>query len=190
MKKNKIGIVVGSLRKESFCKKVAKLISDKMSDRFEMIPLELDNLQMFNQDFDDEQNTPKEWTKFRQEIESSDGYLFITPEYNRSIPAVIKNALDIASRPFGQNRFNAKPGAIISVSPGQMGAFGASNALRQPLAFLNVILMQQPEAYIGEISSRIDDAGEITDRKFDEFLQKFADAFSQWLSSQIPKNQI
>jgi chromate reductase len=181
MNKIKIGVIVGSLRKESFCRKVATLVSGMMGDRFEMVPVEIGDLEMFNQDFDDEGKTPAAWERFRAQIKSLNAVLFVTPEYNRSIPPVIKNALDIASRPYGKNVWDGKPGAVMGVSPGKMGAFGAVHALRQAIVYLNVILMQQPEAYIGGIPSLIDTDGKITDTSFEGFLRQYADAFAKWI---------
>jgi chromate reductase len=181
MKTTKIGVLTGSLRKDSFSRKVAQCVSGLMPDNFEMIPVEIGNLAMFNQDFDDEKRTPKEWVSFREQIKSMDGYLFVTPEYNRSAPPVLKNALDIASRPYGCNVWNGKPGAIISVSIGKMGGFGANHALRQAIMFLNIFLLQQPEAYISDAASLFNDKGECVDGNTGKFLAQFADAFAQWV---------
>lgn len=181
MKKIKIGILTGSLRKGSFCGKTARLIPELMPDTFEIIFVDIEKLALFNQDFDDEGNTPPEWTDFRRQIESLDGFLFITPEYNRSMPAVLKNALDIASRPYGMNRWDGKPGAIISVTPGKLGGFGAYHALRQVLGFLNVLLLQQPEMYIGGAGDLFNEKGELVQPATRQFLQGFADAFTAWV---------
>lgn len=180
MSKTRIGVLVGSLRKESFCKKTATFLSASMPEDFEMVPITIGNLAMFNQDFDDEGTTPAEWTKFRDEIKSLDGFLFVTPEYNRSYPPVLKNALDIASRPYGQNVWTGKPGAVVSVSPGKIGGFGANHHLRQCLTFLNVYVMQQPEAYVGNIADALDESGTITDPGTKKFLESIAGAFADW----------
>jgi chromate reductase len=135
---------------------------------------------MYNQDYDDEGHPPAEWTRFRKEVKALDGCLFVTPEYNRSFPPVLKNALDIASRPYGQNLWSGKPGAVIGVSPGKLGAFGAGNQLRQTMAFLNIFLMQQPEAYIGEAASLFDEQGKLTNQGTADFLRQYADAFAAW----------
>jgi chromate reductase len=181
MSKTKIGVLAGSLRKESFCRKTAKIVSALMPENFEMRMVDISNLPMYNQDYDDEGKTPETWKAFREEIKSLDGYLFVTPEYNRSLPPVLKNALDIASRPYGQNVWNGKPGAIISVSVGKLGAFGANHHLRQTLVFLNVLLLQQPEAYIGEIASLLDEKGELTNPGTKQFLESYAKAFAGWV---------
>jgi chromate reductase len=181
MKTIKIGVLTGSLRKGSFSRKVAHYVSGLMPDNFEMIPVEIGNLALFNQDFDDENRVPKEWTSFREKIKSMDAYLFVTPEYNRSVPPVLKNALDIASRPYGCNVWDGKPGAVISVSVGKMGGFGANHALRQAIVFLNIFLLQQPEAYIGDAASLFNDKGECVNEDTGKFLARFTDAFTQWV---------
>ncbi|AEF83634.1 probable NADPH:quinone oxidoreductase 2 [Treponema primitia ZAS-2] len=181
MKKIKIGVFTGSLRRASFCKKTALAVSALMPEEFEMVPVEIGSLAMYNQDFDDFGNPPGEYSFFRQEVKMLDGLLFITPEYNRSIPPVLKNALDIGSRPYGHNIWNNKPGAIISVSIGKMGGFGANHQLRQAMVFLNIFLMQQPEAYIGEVASLFDDQGEISNKSSRDFLKNYADAFARWV---------
>lgn len=106
-----------------------------------------------------------------------DAVLFVTPEYNRSVPAVLKNALDVGSRPYGASVWNGKPAAIISQSPGRLSGFGANHHLRQPLVFLNMPILQQPEAYIGNVADLLDENGTIKDERTVKFLQSFVDAF-------------
>ena len=110
-----------------------------------------------------------------------DGVLILTPEYNRSVPAVLKNAIDVGSRPYGQSAWDGKPCAVVSVSPGAQGAFGANHHLRQSLVFLNMPAMQQPEAYIGNAGKLFNDAGELAEDSTRAFLQKFIDAFDTWV---------
>jgi chromate reductase len=183
MKTIKTGVFVGSLRKESFSKKIALAFSSFMPDTFEMRFEEIGGLQMFNQDYDDKGPTPVEWQEFRREVKSLDGFLFVTPEYNRAMPAVLKNALDIASRPNGQNVWNGKPGAIIGVSPGKLGAFGASQQFRQTMSFLNIFLMQQPEIYIGDVEALLDKQGEIAPQDIRDFIRDCADNFARWIAN-------
>jgi len=109
--------------------------------------------------------------------------LFVTPEYNRSVPGVLKNAIDVASRPYGRNSFEGKPAAIISVSPGAVGGFGANHHLRQSLVFLNVPVMQQPEAYLGGAGSFFDADGKLNNDSTREFLTKFVRAFAKWIET-------
>jgi chromate reductase len=177
----KIGVLTGSVRRGSFCRQIAQNVSAMMPPELVVKPVEIGNLALFNQDYDDDGKTPPEWKTFRQEIKSLDGYIFVTPEYNRSIPPVLKNALDIASRPYGQNCWGAKPGAVISVSIGKLGAFGANHHLRQTMSFLDIWLMQQPEAYISNVASLLDEQGKLIDTSTKEFLQRFANSFAHWV---------
>jgi chromate reductase len=180
-----IGIFVGSLRKNSYSRKIAAETADMLPQGFDAKIIELGDLAMYNQDLDDNGNPPKAWTDFRSAVKLVDAVLFVTPEYNRSIPAVLKNALDIGSRPYGQNVWEGKPGAVISVSPGKTGGFGANHVLRQAVVFLNILMMQQPEAYVGSVSDALDENGHITDTRTREFLQVFAGAFGDWINRVI-----
>lgn len=173
----KVGIIVGSLRKESFSKKVAGNVAGLFPEGFETEFVEIGNLAFFNQDFEEENTTPAEYTTFRNTIKELDAVLFVTPEYNRSVPAVLKNALDVGSRPYGESVWNGKPAAIISQSPGALSGFGANHHLRQSLAFLNMPVVQQPEAYIGTVYELLDENGKIKDQNTVQFLQSFVDAF-------------
>ena len=127
---------------------------------------------------------PAAYSTFRQQVRSSDAVLFVTPEYNRSVPAPLKNAIDVGSRPYGQSVYGGKPGAIISVSPGAIGGFGANHHLRQSLVFLDVPCMQQPEAYLGGAGSVFDEAGKVSE-KTRPFLQAFIDGYGKWVGKQL-----
>ncbi|SDF23565.1 NADPH-dependent FMN reductase [Sporomusa acidovorans] len=177
----KIGVLIGSLRKDSFNRKIYMALKSMVPASFEMEEIKIGDLPIYNQDFDDEGNPPEAWSTFRKNAKAFDAFLFVTPEYNRSIPAVIKNAIDVGSRPYGKSVWDGKPGAVVSVSPGRLSAFGANHHLRQSLVFLNIPVMQQPEAYIGDVASIFDDRGAITDERTREFLQKFVDAFINWI---------
>ncbi len=181
MSKIKIGVFVGSLRRASFSRSIAKAAAALAPAELEMSFVEIGGLPMFNQDFDDDGTTPEAWVRFRKEVAGLDGFLFVTPEYNRSMPAVLKNALDIASRPYGKNLWDGKPGGIISVSPGGLGGFGANHQLRQPLTFLNVPLLQQPEAYIGNVADLLDEKGGLKNESTRSFLKKYMEAFARWV---------
>ncbi|NLJ64636.1 MAG: NAD(P)H-dependent oxidoreductase [Christensenellaceae bacterium] len=159
----KIAIIVGSLRKGSFTKQIANYMKNMFPEGFNTEFIDIAELPMYNQDFDLPGNTPQNYVDFRKEIASADGFIFATPEYNRSYPAVIKNALDIASRPYGQNLWKEKPAILISVSPGAIGAFGASAHLRHVLSFLDVQLMQSPELYIGNVQKLIEKDGSLNE---------------------------
>jgi len=148
---------------------------------FEMEEVALGELIIYNQDLDDEGHPPAPWTSFRETIKKFDGFLFVTPEYNRSVPALLKNALDVGSRPYGESIWDGKPGAIVSTSPGKISGFGANHHLRQSMVFLNVPIMQQPEAYVGNVGEIFDDKGDLIDENSQKFLQMFMDSFVSWV---------
>lgn len=177
----KIGVLVGSLRKESYSKKVAEALQGLAPESLELEHVEIGQLEMFNQDFDDEGKTPQSWQVFRNKMKRYDGFIFVTPEYNRSIPAVIKNALDVGSRPYGQNVWDGKPGAIVSVSPSPIGAFGANHALRQVMSFINIPMMQQPEAYIRDVADSLDENGKVHG-ELANILKGFMGAYENWVN--------
>ena len=168
----KIAVFVGSLRKESFNRKMAKVLKTLAPDSLMLEIIEIGGLPLYDQDYDDGGKPPPAWITFRERVKSFDGFLFVTPEYNRSVPGVLKNALDVGSRPYGQSVWGGKPGAVISVSPGAIGGFGANHHLRQSLVFLDVPTMQQPEAYIGGAAQLFDANGNITNEATREFLIK------------------
>jgi len=178
MKSKNIAVIVGSLRKESFSRKIAKALVTLAPESLSLEILEIGELQMYNQDL--EEAPPAAWTAFRSRLKGFDGVLFVTPEYNRSVPALMKNAIDIGSRPYGKNSWDGKPGGIVSVSPGALSGFGANHHLRQSLVFVNVPAMQQPEAYIGNAAKLFDNNGKLTDESTREFLKKFIDAYAKW----------
>lgn len=179
-----IAVLVGSLRKESFNRKMAQVMAALAPASLKLELIDLAPLQMYNQDLDED--PPAAWKTFRQQIKAADGVLFVTPEYNRSVPAVLKNAIDIGSRPYGQSVWDGKPGAVMSVSPGASGAFGANHHLRQSFVFLNIPTMQQPEAYIGGAAKLFDDQGKLTVDSTKEFVQKFINAYAQWVEKHLP----
>ncbi|MCC8190777.1 MAG: NAD(P)H-dependent oxidoreductase [Planctomycetes bacterium] len=182
-----IGVLVGSARTGSFTRIVAETVMGLMPDRFHLSQLDIADLPIYNQDYDDVGPLPDSYRDFRRRVAACAGYLFVTPEYNRSVPALLKNALDVASRPMGSNAWSGKPGAVVSVSPGGMGAFGANHALRQSMVFLNVFMMQQPEAYVSHVTTMIGTDGTIADEKSLAFLQTVADGFAAWLDRFRPR---
>jgi len=179
MRTKKIAIIIGSLRKDSVNRKVAKALIALAPKSLELEIVEIGGLQMFNQDL--EETPPAEWTAFRENVKGVDGVLFVTPEYNRSVPAALKNALDVGSRPYGASVWNGKPGAVVSASPGALAGFGANHHLRQSLVFLNVPAMAQPEAYIGNAYSLFDNNGQLINESVRDFLQNFMIAYSEWV---------
>ncbi|MEK5520602.1 MULTISPECIES: NADPH-dependent FMN reductase [Heyndrickxia] len=171
----KIGIVVGSLRKESLSKKIAKNVASLFPEGYETEFVEIGNLALYNEEYDG--NSPSEYTTFRNTIKGVDAVLFVTPEYNRSVPGVLKNALDVGSRPYGESVWNGKPAAIISQSISNLSGFGANHHLRQSLTFLNMPIVQQPEVYLANSANLIDENGKINNDGTVQFLQTFVNAF-------------
>ena len=172
----KVALISGSLRKESFSTKIAKSVGELFPDGYETQLVEIGNLPLYNEDIDTESNVPEEYTTFRNTIKDSDAVLFVTPEYNRSISGALKNALDVGSRPYGQSAWNGKPAAVISQSVGNLSGFGANHHLRQSLVFLNMPVVQQPEAYLANSPELFDENGKLNEGTA-EFLQSFVDAF-------------
>jgi chromate reductase len=181
MSEKKIGVFVGSLRKDSFNLKMAKALSSVAPASLKLEIIEIGNLPFYNQDLEDSGTVPASWTEFRNAVKSCDGFLFLTPEYNRSVPAVLKNALDVGSRPYGKSVWDGKPGAVMSVSPGAIGGFGANHHLRQSMVFLNVLMMQQPEAYVGNAASLFDDKGAFATESIRKFAGSFMQSFAAWV---------
>ena len=176
----KIAILVGSLRKDSINGKVARSICALRNDNLDCSMIEIGDLPLYNQDLDS--NPPEQWRRFRQQIAQADGVLFCSPEYNRGIPGVLKNAIDIGSRPYGQSVFDKKPGAIVTASPGSIGGFGANHQIRQAAVFLNMPIMQQPEAYLGHVSDdSFDEDGKLKDGPLKDVVTKLAHAFHDWV---------
>ena len=175
----KVAVIVGSIRKDSLNRRVANSLKTLAPEGMELRIAEIDQLSLYNQDLD--QTPPAAWLTFRDQIKSADAVLFVTPEYNRSVPGVLKNAIDIASRPYGHSVWNGKPGAVISVSPGAIGGFGANHHLRQSMVFLNVPMMQQPEAYVGGAADLFDDKGALKNESTKKFFSSFLESFSAWI---------
>lgn len=179
MKKYDIAVLVGSLRKESYNRKIAKVLKAIAPESLSLELLEIGDLPLYNEDSD--ANPPARYTAFRERIKRSDGVLFVTPEYNRSVPAVLKNAIDVGSRPYGKNSWDGKPGAVVSVSISGLGGFGANHHLRQSLVFVNVPTMAQPEAYIASAQNLFNEKGELIIDSTKEFLESFLTAFERWV---------
>jgi chromate reductase len=179
VKSQEIAVFIGSLRKESFSLKTAKALISLAPGSLTFEILDIGLLPLYNEDL--EKSPPVEWTEFREHLRGFVGVLFVTPEYNRSVPGVLKNAIDVGSRPPGKSAWDSKPGAVVSVSPGNLSGFGANHHLRQSLVFLNVPTMQQPEAYIGSAAKLFDENGILINDSTKEFFRKFMNAFDQWV---------
>jgi chromate reductase len=172
-----VAVVVGSLRKDSVSRKLAQAFA-ALTPNLKFNIVEIGDLPHFDQDL--ESDPPPQWVRFRDEIATADAVLFVTPEFNRSVPGALKNAIDVGSRPYGQSVWNGKPGAVISVSPGAIGGFGANHHLRQSLVFLNVPLLSQ-EAYVGNAYALFDETGELVNEATTEFLRAYGQAFAAWI---------
>ena len=180
-----VAVFVGSLRKESLNRKLAHALSTLAPPSLALSIVEIGELPFYNEDR--ESPSPEEWATFRDRVRMADAVLFVTPEYNRSVPAALKNALDVGSRPYGKSVWDRKPGAVITVSPGALGGFGANHHLRQSLVFLNVPTMQQPEAYIGGAAKLFDADGKLANESTITMLTKFMSAFADWVLATAPR---
>ena len=178
----KIAILVGSLRKDSINRKVARSICALRNDNLDCSMIEIGDLPLYNSDLDE--NPPEAWVRFREQIGAADGVLFVSPEYNRGIPGVLKNAIDVGSRPYGKSAFDKKPAAIVTVSPGSIGGFGSNHQIRQAAVFLNMPVMQQPEAYLGHVTDDAFDAdGCLKEGQLKGLVTVLAQAFSGWVET-------
>lgn len=182
----KVAVLVGSLRKDSFNHKLATAIIKLAPAPLAMEIIAIGDLPFYNEDLD---NTipPPSYTQFREKIQTADAILIVSPEYNRSVPAVLKNALDVGSRPYGKNVWNLKPTAVITASTGGIGGFGANHHIRQSLTFLNMPCLQQPEAYLGNIADSFDKEGNLTERTAG-FVKNFITAYEQWVVNLLSTN--
>jgi chromate reductase len=176
----RIAIIVGSLRKDSLNRKVARSICAIPGDDLDCSMVEIGDLPLYNQDLD--ASPPEQWTRFRQQVASADGVLFCSPEYNRGIPGVLKNAIDVGSRPYGKSVFDKKPAAIVTASPGSIGGFGSNHQIRQACVFLNMPVMQQPEAYLGRVTDESFDAdGCLKEGPLKDLVVVLANSFHGWV---------
>jgi chromate reductase len=178
---HKVAILIGSLRKESFNRKVANEVLALKPAGLEFEEVLIGDLPFYNEDLETG-TPPQQWIKFRERIKAAHAVLFFTPEYNRSVPAVLKNALDVGSRPYGQSVFDGKPAGVISVSIGPISGFGANHHLRQSLVFLNMPALSQPEIYLGNAAGLFDEAGKLKSST-QELLKKFVGAYSKWVET-------
>ncbi len=178
-----VAVIVGSLRKGSFTRKVALALAELAPPSLKLEIVELRALTMYDQDLDGE--PPSSWVQFRERIRAADAVLFLTPEYNRSVPGVLKNAIDVGSRPYGQSAWEGKPGGVVGVSPSALGGFGANHHLRQSLVFLDVQVMQQPEAYVNQAGTLFDESGKLKSDDTRAFLQKFIDSYAAFVEQNL-----
>ncbi|MFC4313236.1 NADPH-dependent FMN reductase [Steroidobacter flavus] len=176
----KIGLIVGSLRNGAFTRLTARALPELAPPSLQFFDIEIGDLPFYNEDLETG-SPPAPWTRFRQQVRSADGILFVTPEYNRSISGVLKNALDVGSRPWGQSAWDGKPAGVIGQSPGALGGMAAAHHLRQVLLAVNLAAMPHPEAYIPAVATLFDDSGRLQHAPTREFLTVFLQAFAMWL---------
>ncbi|MBW4052442.1 MAG: NAD(P)H-dependent oxidoreductase [Proteobacteria bacterium] len=173
--------IVGSLRRQSFSRRLALALTAVAPASLKVDLAPIGGLPLYDQDED--ADPPAPWREFRERVRRADAVLFVTPEYNRSVPGVLKNAIDVGSRPYGQSAWNGKPCAVVSCSPGSQGAFGANHHLRQSLVFLNMPVMQQPEAYIGGVDKLVDENGKFSNPSTGEFCRGVMASFERWIQT-------
>lgn len=178
-------MIVGSLRKDSFSGRVALALKSVAPPTLNLETVTIGALPLYNHDLETA-NPPAPWTEFRAAIRAADAILFVTPEYNRGVPAGIKNAVDVGSRPMGHAVWNDKPVGIVSSSPGPIGGFGANHQLRQNLSYFGVHLLHQPEMYVSMVNKVVEEGGRIVDDKAGELFTKYMATFAAWIErSQI-----
>ena len=183
MDKRDVAVLVGSLRRDSLTRKMARNLIALAPESLQLQIVEIGELPLYNQDLEAE--PPPAWTAFRGRLRATQAVLFVTPEYNRSVPAALKNAIDVGSRPYGKSVWSGTPCAIASVSPGAIGGFGANHHLRQSLVFVDMPAMQQPEAYIGGADKLMDTEGNLVNPATRVFLGKFMNAFASWIERNV-----
>lgn len=179
-----IGVIVGSLRKGSYNKKIADFLIDNPPQGYRLELIEIGQLPLYNQDYD-EGGSPDSYAPFRDKVKATKGIIFVTPEYNRSVPGGLKNALDVGSRPYGSSVWDGKPALVISSSISSISGFGANHHLRQSLTFLNMPVLQQPEVYLANVQDFFDDRGKLTKEGTAEFLLEVLDAYITFLEKLV-----
>lgn len=176
-----VAVLVGSIRKESFNLKLAKAMQRVAPQNLKLGIIEWRELTIYNQDEDE--NPPAPWTTFREAVRKADAVLFISPEYNRSVPGGLKNAIDVASRPYGKGALTGKPAAVATLTGGALGAFGANHHLRQMLVFLDMPTLAQPELYLGGAAKMFDADGNFVQDSTKELIVNFLTAFASWIKA-------
>lgn len=187
MSTKKIAVLIGSLRKDSINRKFAHELIALAPATLQFEFIDIGGLALYNPDLDDDGQAPAAWSTFRAALATVDGVLIISPEYNRSMPAAIKNALDVGSRPAGHSIWSGKAGGVVTVSPGGVGGFGANHAIRQALVALNVATMPAPEAYIGGATKMLDENGKVNNEQTRDVLRKFITAYAAWVEKNGPQ---
>ena len=182
MATHQVAVIVGSLRKESFTLKIANALAKLAPDTLKLNVVTLQDLSFFNQDL--EATPPADWVAFREKLQKSDGVLIVTPEYNRSISGVLKNAIDVGSRPYGKSSFLGKPVGIVANSPGLLGGVSAAKHLQNIMPGIAGPIMRQPEIYLNGVGDAFDEKGELTKESLQKVLQQYIDAFAAFVEKQ------
>ena len=184
-----VAVIVGSLRRDSASRKAAQALARLAPDNLALEPVEIGDLPLYDEDLEGEA-VPAAWTRFRDRVKAADAVLFVTPEYNRSVPGLLKNAVDVGSRPYGHSVWNGKPAAVMSTSMGALGGFGANHHLRQTLVFFDMPVLQQPEAYVGNSHALFDSDGHLADERTEAFFKTFVDAFAGLVERTVPQRAL
>lgn len=184
---SRVGVIVGSLRKGAYTRMLARALPELTPQSLQLVEIGIGDLPLYNYDLETDKPPPA-WTAFRAAVKSTDALLFVTPEFNRSMPGALKNAMDVGSRPWGHSAWAGKPGGVISLTPGALGAMAANHHLRQVLLAVNVAAMPYPEAYIPDAETLFDESGRLTSDATRQFLQTFMEAFAAWVGRfQLPR---
>jgi chromate reductase, NAD(P)H dehydrogenase (quinone) len=177
---SRVGVIVGSLRKGAYSRMLARALPELTPSSLQLVDIGIGDLPLYNYDLETDQPPPA-WTAFRTAVKSTDALLFVTPEFNRSMPGALKNAMDVGSRPWGDSAWNGKPAGVISLSPGALGAMASNHHLRQVLMAVNLAAMPYPEAYIPAAGTLFNESGNLTSAETRQFLQTFMEAFAAWV---------
>ncbi len=178
---SRVGVIVGSLRKGAYTRMLARALPELTPPSLQLIDIAIGDLPLYNYDLETK-TPPPAWTTFRTAVKATDAILFVTPEYNRSMPGALKNALDAGSRPWGDSAWDGKPAGVISLTPGALGAMAANHHLRQVLLAVNLAAMPYPEAYIPDAETLFDETGSLKSAQTRQFLQVFMEAFAAWVA--------
>jgi chromate reductase len=177
---SRVGVIVGSLRKGAYTRMLARALPELTPQSLQLVEIGIGDLPLYNYDLETDQPPPA-WTQFRTAVKATDALLFVTPEFNRSMPGALKNAMDVGSRPWGDSAWSGRPAGVISLTPGALGAMAANHHLRQVLMAVNLAAMPYPEAYIPGAQTLFDEAGRLTSADTRQFLQVFMEAFAAWV---------
>lgn len=177
---SRVGVIIGSLRKAAYSRMLADALPELTPPSLQLVEIGIGDLPLYNYDLETDKPPPA-WTAFRTAVKSTDALLFVTPEFNRSMPGAVKNAMDVGSRPWGDSAWSGKPAGVISLSPGALGAMASNHHLRQVLMAVNLAAMPYPEAYIPAAARLFDESGKLTSAETRQFLQTFMEAFATWV---------